>query len=244
MKIFITDGSSDSFFTAFFDAYSEKDCIITSCENVQPRFDSVVVRTESDGEKCERVKRGILKYDERALNDVLMTLRSCDSLKEQAAYDYLKRLFERKAPVGKAYNLPEVIIFNEIKDKVGKEIHKMTGFLRFMESKSGAFYAPYAPDNDITDLLMPHFAERFKAEKFVIHDTKRKIAGVYDGRDWIMCYAGEAEIYLSEYEKAFETLWKKYYRAANIKSRPHEKQMKGYMPVRYWKFLPEKHDGG
>ena len=60
MKIFITDGSSDSFFTAFFDAYSEKDCIITSCENVQPRFDSVVVRTESDGEKCERVKRGIL----------------------------------------------------------------------------------------------------------------------------------------------------------------------------------------
>lgn len=240
MKIFITDGSSGSFFTAFFDAYAEKECVVASCEDVQLSFDSQIVRVDYDEEKSLRVQRGISKYDGGAVDDVLLALRSCDNLKEQAAYDYLKRLLERKSPISKAYNLPEVIIFNELKNKVGNEIHKMTGFLRFMESRSGAFYAPYAPDNDITDLLMPHFAERFRAEKFVIHDTRRKIAGVYDGREWIMCYAGEAEIYLSEYEKVFETLWKKYYRAVNIKSRPHEKQMKGYMPVRYWKFLPEK----
>ena len=111
-----------------------------------------------------------------------------------------------------------------------------------MESASGAYYAPYSPDNDITELLMPHFAERFKSEKFVIHDLKRKLAGMYDGHEWFIGYAGEAEVYLSEYEKAFETLWKKYYKAVNIKERPHEKQMKGSMPVRYWKYLPEKKD--
>lgn len=55
-----------------------------------------------------------------------------------------------------------------------------------------------------------------------------------------MGYAGEADIYLSEQEKAFESLWKKYYKAVDIKERPHENQMKRSMPVRYWKFLPEK----
>lgn len=242
MKIFITDGGSYSFFTAVFEAYREPECVITSDENVQMTFDSEIVRVETDYEKCARVQRGIAAFDNSATDDILLVLRSCDSLKEQIAFDYIKRLMERKSPIDKAYNLPEVIIFNELKHKVTYEVHKMSGFLRFMESDSGAFYAPYSPDNDITDLLMPHFAERFKTQNFVIHDVRRKIAGIYDGHEWIMSYAGEAEIYLSEYEKVFQTLWKKYYKAVNIKERPHEKQMKGYMPVRYWKFLPEKSD--
>ena len=109
-----------------------------------------------------------------------------------------------------------------------------------MECAGGVLYAPYSPDNNITVLLMAHFAVRLKSEKFVIHDLNRKIAGMYDGREWIMGYAGKADIYLSEQEKAFESLWKKYYKAVDIKERPHEKQMKRSMPVRYWKFLPEK----
>lgn len=240
MKIFVTDGGSDSFFTAVFDAYKESECVITSDSNVQMSFDCEVVRVDCNFEKCGRVQRGIAKYDRGAINDILLVLRSCDSLKEQVAFEYIKRLMDRKSPIVKAYNLPEVIVFNELKQKVTYEVHKLEGFLRFMESDSGAFYAPYSPDNDITDLLMPHFAERLKTERFVIHDVRRKIAGIYDGHEWIMSYAGEAEIYLSEYERVFQTLWKKYYKAVNIEERPHEKQMKGYMPVRYWKFLPEK----
>ncbi len=243
MKIFITDGGSYSFFTAVFDAYRERECIITSDENVQMSFDSEIVRVETNYNKCARVQKKLLKYDSSAVDDILTVLRSCDSLKEQTAFDYIKRLMEQKTSIDRAYNLPEVIIFNELKHKVTYEVHKMSGFLRFMECDSGAFYAPYSPDNDITDMLMPHFAARFRNERFVIHDVKRKIAGIYDGHEWLIGYAGEAEVYLSEYEKVFQTLWKKYYKAVNIKERPHEKQMKGYMPVRYWKFLPEKMDG-
>ena len=145
MKIFITDGGSDSFFTAVFEAYKESECVITSDSNVQMSFDSEIVHIDCDLEKCERVQRGIVKYDGGAIDDILLVLRSCDSLKEQIAFEYIKRLMERKAPIDKAYNLPEVIIFNELKNKVTYEVHKMTGFLRFMESESGAFYAPYSP---------------------------------------------------------------------------------------------------
>ena len=242
MKIYICDDSPAGFFTAVFDAFKEKDCIVTSDKSIQLSLDSEIVRVETDEEKAERVQNGILKYDREAVEDILLVLRSCDSLKEQTAFLYIKKLMEQKTPIKKAYNLPEVVDFNDILYKVTGEVHRIKGFLRFMESAGGALYAPYSPDNDITELLMPHFAERLKAERFVIHDLKRKIAGMYNGHEWIMGYAGEAEVYLSEYEKAFETLWKKYYKAVNITERPHEKQMKAYMPVRYWKHLPEKKD--
>ena len=240
MKIFITDGSPEAFFTAVFDAFAEKECIVTSDENVQLAFDSQVIRTVYDEEKFERVRKGIARYDKDAEDDVLFVLRSCDPLKEQIAFEYIKKLMKSKTAVKKMLSLPEVIEFNDILYKVTGEAHRLKGLLRFMESRDNVLYAPYSPDNDITDILMRHFASRLKNERFVIHDVKRKIAGMYNGHEWIMNYVGEAEVYLSEYERAFENLWKKYYLAVNIEERPHEKQMKRSMPVRYWKFLPEK----
>lgn len=242
MKIFITDGTPDTFFTAVFDAFNLKDSVITSDENVQLSIDSEVIRTIYNAEKCKRVKQGIAKYDPYAEEEIMFALRSCDPLKEQIAFEYIRKLMQTKAPINKRLNLPEVIEFNNIVYKITGEAHRLKGFLRFMESSGGALYAPYTPDNDITDILMQHFAQRLKSEKFVIHDIKRKIAGMYDGNEWFMGYVGDAEIYLSEYERTFENLWKKYYKSVNIAERPHEKQMKGYMPVRYWKFLPEKKD--
>ena len=240
MKIFITDGSVLSFFTAVFDAYKEKDCIITSDNHFQLSLDSEVISVINDEQKCERVRSGIARYEPYAEEEILLALRSCDPYKEQTAFNYIKRLMQVKAPIRKRLSLPEVIQLNDIVYKVTGETHRLKGFLRFMECAGGILYAPYSPDNNITDLLMAHFAQRLKAEKFVIHDLKRKIAGMYNGSEWILSFADETEIYLSENEKAFENLWRKYYKSVNIKERPHEKQMKGYMPVRYWKFLPEK----
>ena len=240
MKIYVTDGSATGFYTAVFDAYTQKDCTITSQKDVQLSFDSELVYVKNDEEKCERVRSGIYAIDSEADGDIMLVLRSCDPLKEQTALEYIRLVFAHKRSVKKMMQLPVVIEFNEIIGKVTGEVHKLKGFLRFMESADGALYAPYSPDNDITDLLMPHFAARLSSERFVIHDLKRKVAGMYNGHEWIMCEAGEAEIYLSEYERTFENLWKKYYKSVNIESRPHEKQMKGYMPVRYWKYLPEK----
>lgn len=239
MKIYICDGTPDCFYTAVFDAFRENDCVITSDEDVQLSLDTQIIRIETDEIKAGKVRRAIARYDGGTQRSIEVVLRSGDSLKEQNALGYIRRLAEYKTDISKMLHLPEVVEFNDLLQKVLGEAHNMKGFLRFMESAGGILYAPYSPDNDITDLLMPHFSKRLASERFVIHDLKRKVAGMYNGREWIMGYAGEAEIYLSEYERAFETLWRKYYRAVNIKERPHEKQMRGYMPARYWKFLPE-----
>lgn len=214
--------------------------MITSNIQIQLSLDSEIIPVEENANKCSRVIGRLSEYDQTAVEDIGLVLRCDKEAKEQTAFEYIRRLIERKTPIRKAYHLPEVIEFNNLYQKVTSEIHRMKGFLRFIESTDGILYAPFTPDNNITDLLMPHFADRFCAERFVIHDLKRKIAGIYNNRHWVMGQVGETEIFLSENERAFETLWKKYYRSVNIAERPHEKQMRGYMPARYWKHLPEK----
>ena len=78
---------------------------------------------------------------------------------------------------------------------------------------------------------------------FVIHDVRRKKAAVYDGENVFLAPLEHAEVALTADETAWQNLWKKYYKSVNIPSRERLKQMRGYMPVRYWKFMPEKKDG-
>lgn len=240
MKFFIVDGSEDCFYTAVFDAYREKECMITAEKNLQLGLDSQPVEVAADEEKAARVKGKLSRIDPLAAEDVSLALRSGESLKEQTAFEYIRLIVAHNRAVRTMAGNPAVMEMNDIRGRVTGELHRMKGFLRFMESAEGVLYAPYSPDNDITDLLAPHFAERLKNQRFVIHDVKRKIAAMYDGNELVVTRVSDAEIYLSEYEKYFEDLWRQYYRSVNIAERPHERQMKGYMPVRYWKFLPEK----
>ncbi|MCX4287800.1 MAG: TIGR03915 family putative DNA repair protein [Clostridia bacterium] len=239
MIYYFCDGTPESFFTAVFDAYN-KECFITSDSDIQLSLGCETVRVLADAEKCRRVLQGLKQYDRNAEEDILTALRNCSAQKEQVCFLYIKCIFERKTAIKNAYSLPAVVDFNDLLYKITGETHRVKGRLRFKETANGTFYAPYSPDNNITDLLMPHFAARFKAEKFVIHDIERGIAGLYNGEYWITAHIGKAEICLSENESAFESLWKEYYKSVNVKERPHEKQMKRSMPVRYWKFLPEK----
>lgn len=240
MKIFITDGNPSTFFTAVYDAYREENCTITADTQLQIPLGGEIIRTVYDARKCGRVRRAINACDPCAEETILLALRCCDTQKERIAFEYVKKLMQLRAPVGKRLSLPEVIALNNLAYKVTGETHRLKGLLRFTESITGALYAPYSPDNDVTELLMPHFAARLSDEKFVIHDIKRRLAGMYDGKECILGYTGNTDVYLSDSERNFESLWKRYYAAVNIKERPHEKQMKGSMPVRYWKFLPEK----
>lgn len=240
MTYYLVDGSEDCFYTAVFDAYKNKDCIITSERDVQLGLGFEVFGVVTDENKAERVRAKIHALDRGAAEDITLLLKSNAPLKENVAFEYIKLIIQNGGAVRAMLANPTVIEMSEIRSRVSFEAHRLKGLLRFMENADGVMYAPYSPDNDITDILAVHFAARFSGRPFVIHDIKRKIAAMYDGNEIVMTYAGDAEIYLSEYEDYFQNLWKQYYKSVNIASRPHEKQMKGYMPVRYWKFLPEK----
>lgn len=240
MIIYITDGTVNSFYTAVFDAYNCNDAFIRSDTNLQLGIDYKTIKVNTNEEKAKRVMKKLNALDKYAVEEINLVLRSSLESKQQTAFEYIKLIIKNERAVRNLLNNPTVLEMNDLRSKVLGETHRFKGFLRFMESQTGVLYAPFSPDNFIIDLLMPHFVARFKKERFVIHDVKRKIACLYDGKEWIMTKTDNAEVFLSAYEKIFDKLWKKYYRSINITERKNEKQMKGYMPVRYWPFLNEK----
>ncbi len=169
MTYYLVDGSERCFYTAVFDAYKDKDCIITSERNVQLELGYSLREVTADEEKAARVKNKLNALDRHAAEDVTLLLKSCDPLKENVAFCYIKLIIKHNGAVRSMLADPTVIEMSEIRSRVTTEAHRLKGFLRFMENAEGVLYAPYSPDNDVTDILAVHFAARFANQRFVIH---------------------------------------------------------------------------
>lgn len=244
MNVYILDGTENMFYSAVFFAYSDADCILSSAKNIQLTLDARIITVEYEEDKCERVKKKIAQYDPKALSDIALILkRGCDT-KEMTALQYIRLILKNRAPVRDQLSHPMVIEAMDERDKVTLEAHRFKGFLRFMEGDHGIMYAPFSPDNDILELILPHFLRRLTTQPFIIHDTLRHKAALWNGKECAIAQTDDRiSVRFSPDEENFQHLWQEYYRAVNIAQRPHEKQMKGYMPVRYWKFMPEKNPG-
>ena len=237
--LYVYDGSENGFLTAFLAAFSDPQAVLSS-KNKQLLLGQTPVFIETDHARAKRALERLRTFDRETPRDLAWLLRSGEADNEQVAFEYLRFLASEKRPVRNQF--AEACVFKAIEylRKVGLEIHRFHGFIRFMETASGALYAPFSPDNDICDLLLPHFRARLPAFPFVFHDIKRKKAAVYDGQNAFVAPLGQAKILLSADETAWKTLWKRYYVAVNIPSRERLKQMRGYMPTRYWAQMPEK----
>ena len=238
--LYLFDGTKQGFLTAFIKGYLDEDAVLSS-KRVQLRIGEGQVCVETDFSLAEKAENRLLSFDRTSMDDLDILLRSGMADNEQVAFLYLRLLAKCKMPVGKRLAETEVFRAVEYMKKVRFEIHRFHGFIRFMETASGALYAPFSPDNDSCDLLAPYFRGRFPQFPFVLHDVKRKKAAIYDGNAIFTAPLTEAQVVLSAGEEEWQTLWKKYYTAVNIPSRERFNQMKGYMPKRYWKFLPETH---
>ena len=237
--IYFYDGSKEAFLTAFLIAFSDDDAVLTS-GNKQIGLGQQTVFVRADKARARRAEERFLQLDKKSMHDLDTLLRSGAENKDTVAYQYMKMIAARGMPVREMLAEDAICAAAECMRRVGFEVHRMLGFLRFIESASGALYAPVSPDNDICDLLVPHFRARLPEYPFLIHDVKRKKAAVYDGKNTFTAPLASAEVVLSADEAAWQNLWKQYYRSVNIPSRERLRQMRGYMPVRSWKFMPEK----
>ena len=238
--IYQTDGSLSAFFTTVFDGYKDETAFLSSEKIMQTGIGDRLILVTADEEKSKRVQNKIRAIDSHALLEIDYILRTPFSDKEQVAFSYIKLLVKNGAPVREYLSLPEIRKAVDYFGKTAHERHILSGFLRFHETQNGVYYSAFEPDNDITALLMPHFFARFKNTPFIIHDVKRELAGISDGRRWTTMQAGGATVAFSQSEDGFLSLWEHYYQTVAIKERKNTKQMKNYMPVRYWKYMPEK----
>ncbi len=242
MTIYLFDGTIDGIFTCIFRSFTKKEnpsLIIRDAAQISLTDEIIDVKTDYEANK--RIIAAIYKYGGlNALNDVKFAFRSGNENAPTVIFNYIKKTFEARKCISGKFSDEDVLAFYDLIKRVSLEVHRFKGFLRFSESVEGILYARFEPDNNIADLLLPHFKARFNDLPFAIHDAKRNVAAMCDGKQAKVVNARVSFVELSANESAFGALWREYYKDVNIESRKNERLMRSYMPARYFKNMPEK----
>ena len=234
---YLFDGTKFGFLTAFLEAYFDEDAYLCSRQTQLPM--SALKEVQTDEIRAQKAEKKLSSFDSAFCYELDRLLRSGKTDSEQIAFRYCKVLAKEKQRIRNRLANPDVFAAQQRIKSVNLEIHHMHGFIRFMECENGLLYAPFSPDNDICDLLVPHFRARLSEYVFILHDVKRKKATFCDGETFFVHPLEQADVFLSASETEWQALFKRYYQAVNIPERERLDQMRGYMPKRYWKFLPE-----
>lgn len=126
----------------------------------------------------------------------------------------------------------------------GIEIHHILGFLRFQELQGGVLLARYSPNNDITAMIMPHFANRLPNEDFAIYDEQRKYYAVHPKqKQWYFVrgelpFSKEQEIY-SDKEADYQMLYRHFCQSIAITERENPKLQRNMLPLRFRRYMTE-----
>lgn len=250
---YLYDGSFEGFLTCVYYHYYKKKAHSISVEsNFQETLlsESLVVATDST--KSDKVYEAIIsKISRTDLMRIYKTLGSIVSDREMKCLRYLELGFKTGSKIQLLHGNPIVYDVEEATKKVGFEIHRYEGILRFKVVKPASateldndareiLYSEIEPDNDIIEFLVYHFKDRYKNNSFIIHDKKRKKAVVYGAGKWYITDFDENNLlsYTSS-EMEYQKLWKMYFDTIAIKERINPRCQKNFMPVRYWKNLPE-----
>lgn len=240
--LFQYDGTLDGLLTAIFDSYLHKPAPSAVVGGqYQLQLGARVKSIPSDPEKAERVAAGIRKrLGSEAYRQIWSAFLSCDPDKGNVIYRYV-RLGMRIGPgIRQRLTDPRVMALDRISGLAPKEARYLLQFIRFARMENGVYYARITPDNDVLTLLMPDFADRYRAMPFFIHDVNRQAAGVYDTKEWyLISTEGFRLPDTAADERAFQQLWKRFYDAVAIRERVNPRLRRQHMPKRFWKNMVE-----
>ena len=159
---------------------------------------------------------------------------------EMALYRYLKLGWRVRRELDRHLTDPAVTAIHRAAQRTRHEAHRFKGLLRFRETEDGLLYAPFRPDADILAPLAAHFAIRLGDRRWLIHDVRRDIGALYDGRHWaIGALTLETAPTFSAEEDQWQQLWRAFFDHIAIPERANARLQKRFMPMRYWEFLVE-----
>jgi probable DNA metabolism protein len=280
--IYLYDGTFDGFLTCVHEHYySERADGIFPPGAYQPDLLIASRETPTDEEKAGKVEAAIAdKLSSHALARVYRVFRTSVADKEMLLLNYLRFCFKHGAGAAFLRTHPNVLPIVSAELKIGNEVHRLCGLIRFSvvapaaagargrcpgtidsaESAAAAaalaparrergrgrspeiLYARVSPDHDVLEFLAPHFADRFKNDPFIIHDTKRGKAVIAWKKRWhIADFTGEdaALLRATQDEEAYRDLWRGYFDILAIKERTNPRCQRNLMPARYWENLTE-----
>jgi len=239
---YLYDNSYEGFLTCVYRHYYEEraEGIFPADSYHQLDMLRYAMTVGTDKGLAARVKRAVeeklSKWDADRVYRVFCTN---EPEKEMKILRYLELGFKSGSKIRLLHGDPIVKAVEETEQRLGREVHRLTGLVRFSELEGGILYSPITPDNDVLEFLAPHFSDRYRCDPFIIHDKVRgKALFAYDKKWRIETLDSEALI-ISGKEKVYRRLWKQYFEVMATKERVNPKLQRQFVPTRYRKHLPE-----
>lgn len=243
MFYYIYDGSFDGLMSALYSLLSSKtrpENIITEDSGRDDLFGDYISISTDESKSAKLVSHITAKMGREALGNIMYCYLSDDARSGKIIYDYIVFGMNAGRKTGMYLTDNAVKPMLDIVQKVKKEQHRMLGLVRFRLVEGGFYYAAIDPDHNITGIIAPHFSRRMSDQNWLIHDTGRNIAVVYDKKSWKTVgidISHNPED--SESELFYSSLWKNYFKNIAISERKNPKLQKQFLPERYWKNLVE-----
>lgn len=259
MNHYIYDGTFEGLLTVFSIVFLHNIMIetISDQDSFQPNLFTEAVAITTDSMIAARFfKQLAAKFTKPILTDIGYCFLSEQKGIEKELLDYIRMLLTYGEKISRQFSNPIVMGIRQTSDRVGHEIHRMHGFIRFRKLKSQIYYAPIEPDYNIVQFLAPHFKARFADQQWIIHDVKRQSGLFYNGRTCTFlsrlemnpgisgaCQANmfspSSQTFDPE-EGDYQTLWGEYFQKIAIVERENRKVQRQRMPARYWRHLVER----
>ena len=241
MSNYYYDGSFDGLLTVIYVAYNDRESNIlkvsAKAEQLILALDDIHVIT--DFSKARRVEKGICeKLSHNFLNSIRTCFLSNDKNKDTIIIHTVYKALKQGEEILNSLD-EHAFYMNKLVKQVLNERHKYLGLLRFKEMKDGTMFSTIEPKNNILPILISHFKNRMKKEKFAIFDKGRKIVVYYDGKKAEIFFVESLEIEWSDEEIEYSKLWKTFHKSISIKERENKKLQQNNLPKYYWKHLVE-----
>ncbi|WP_405349803.1 TIGR03915 family putative DNA repair protein [Fusobacterium animalis] len=241
MPNYYYDGSFDGLLTVIYIAYKDRKNnelrIIVKTGQLLLGLDDINVITNFF--KARRVEKAICdKLSQNFLNNIQTCFLSCDKNKDIVTVHTVYKALKQGKEILNSLD-EHAFYVNKLVKQVLNERHRYLGVLRFKEVKDGTMFSTIEPKNNVLPILLSHFINRMKREKFAIYDKKRKIIAYYDTKKVEIFFVKSLEIEWSDEEIEYSELWKTFHKSISIKERENKKLQQSNLPKYYWKHLIE-----
>ena len=241
MANYYYDGSFDGLLTVIYMAYENRENKIlrvsAKAEQLILALDDIHVVT--DFSKARRVEKAICeKLSQNFLNNIRTCFLSCDKNKDIVIVHTVYKALKQGKEILNSLD-EHAFYVNKLVKQVLNERHRYLGVLRFKEVKDGTMFSTIEPKNNVLPILLSHFINRMKREKFAIYDKKRKMIAYYDTKKVEIFFVKSLEIEWSDEEIEYSELWKTFHKSISIKERENKKLQQSNLPKYYWKHLIE-----
>ena len=241
MSNYYYDGSFDGLLTVIYVAYNDRESntLRVSAKTGQLILALDDIHVITDFSKARRVEKSICeKLSYNFFNSIRTCFLSNDKNKDTIIIHTVYKALKQGEEILNSLD-EHAFYMNKLVKQVLNERHRYLGLLRFKEMKDGTMFSTIEPKNNVLPILISHFKNRMKREKFAIFDKGRKMVVYYDGKKAEIFSVKSLEMQGSDEEIEYSELWKTFHKSISIKERENKKLQQSNLPKYYWKHLVE-----